>query len=47
MPRSFTRLGFTCFRIVAIDDAGPDEPAYEPIELISTRNAMGAFMRLR
>ena len=45
-PR-FTRLGFTCFRLVAIDDPEPGEAPYEQVELISTRNTMGAFMRLR
>jgi hypothetical protein len=45
-PR-FTRLGFTCFRLVAIDDPQPDEQPFAPIELMTTMNAMGAFMRPR
>ncbi|MBA3453344.1 MAG: hypothetical protein H0T42_09660 [Deltaproteobacteria bacterium] len=45
-PR-FTRFGFTCFRLVPIDDPDPDERPFTPMELMSTMNAMGAFMMLR
>ena len=45
-PR-FTRLGFTCFRLEAITDREPDDPAFAPIELLTTMNTMGAFMLLR
>jgi len=45
-PR-FTRIGFTCFRLVAIPDPDPGEGPFETIELITTTNTMGAFMRLR
>lgn len=45
-PR-FTRYGFTCFRLIPIDAPDPGEDAYAPIELMSTMNTMGAFMRLR
>jgi len=45
-PR-FTRLGFTCFRLVAIADPEPGEAPFEQVELIATMNTMGAFMRLR
>lgn len=45
-PR-FTRLGFTCFRLVAISNPDPDELPFAPIELMTTMNAMGAFMLLK
>ena len=45
-PR-FARLGFTCFRLVAVDDPEPDEHPFAPIELMTTMNAMGAFMTAR
>lgn len=45
-PR-FTRLSFTCFRLVAIDDPEPGELPFTPIELMTTMNTMGAFMRAR
>lgn len=41
---SITRLSFTCYRLVRIDDPEPGEGAFEHIELIQTRNTMGAFM---
>jgi hypothetical protein len=44
-PR-FTRLGFTCFRLVPISNPEPDEPRFAQVELMTTLNAMGAFMRL-
>ena len=45
-PR-FTRLGFTCFRLIPIGQLEPEDGAFAPIELMSTMNAMGAFMLLR
>jgi hypothetical protein len=45
-PR-FTRYGFTCFRLIPVDAPDPGEEAYAPIELMSTMNTMGAFMRLK
>ncbi|MDB4963608.1 MAG: hypothetical protein JWP01_3607 [Myxococcales bacterium] len=44
---SIQRLSFTCFRLVAIVDREPDDPAFEAIELMATRNVMGVFMRVR
>jgi hypothetical protein len=35
-------LSFTCFRLVPLDDLGPD--AYEIIELCDSRNAMRALV---
>ena len=43
---SITVLGFTCYRLEH-SGGGPDEPAFMPVELIQTRNAMGAFVALR
>jgi len=43
----FTRLGFTCFRLISIADPGVDEASFAPIELMGTRNRMGVFMRAR
>ncbi len=40
----FTRLGFTCFRLIPVAD--PESP-YAPIELMGTRNRMGIFMLAR
>lgn len=45
-PR-FTRFGFTCFRLIPITDGDPDEAPFAPIELMTTMNAMGAFMLLK
>ena len=45
-PR-FTRWGFTCFRLIPVDDPDPSEGSFAPIELMSTMNAMGAFMMLK
>lgn len=44
-PR-FTRFGFTCFRLIPVDDPDPDARAFAPMELMTTMNAMGAFMLL-
>ena len=45
-PR-FTRYGFTCFRLIPIGQFDAEDGAFAPIELMSTMNAMGAFMLLR
>lgn len=45
-PR-FTRHGFTCFRLIPIGHLDAEDGAFAPIELMSTMNAMGAFMLLR
>ena len=45
-PR-FNRLGFTCFRLIPITDGEPHETPFAPIELMTTTNAMGAFMLLK
>lgn len=45
-PR-FTRLSFTCFRLVPIGDPEPGELPFATIELMATMNAMGAFMLWR
>lgn len=45
-PR-FTRYGFTCFRLIPIGLLDAEEAEFAPIELMSTMNAMGAFMRLK
>ncbi len=45
-PR-FTRLGFTCFRMIPIGHLDAEDREFAPIELMSTMNAMGAFMMLR
>jgi hypothetical protein len=37
----FTRLGFTCFRLIPVAD--PETP-FAPIELMGTRSRMGIFM---
>ncbi len=44
---SIEDLGFTCFRLVPVGDREDGRPAYEPIRLYETRNAMGAFTQLR
>jgi len=41
---SITRLSFTCYRLIRIEDPEPGEVPWSPIELIQTRNTMGAFM---
>jgi hypothetical protein len=41
---SITRLSFTCYRLIRVEDPDPGEPPWCPIELIQTRNTMGAFM---
>jgi hypothetical protein len=41
---SVTNLGFACFRLIAIDDRTPDEPAYAWIQVQDTRNAMASLI---
>lgn len=41
----FTRLGFTMFHLEAYQNHDPDEPAYVPVQVIRSRNAMSAFLR--
>lgn len=40
---SITRIGFTMFRLESYQNHASDEPAFVPVELISTRNAMSAL----
>ncbi len=44
---SIEDLGFMCFRLVPVGDPEDGGPAYEPMRLYETRNAMGAFTLLR
>ena len=39
------RLGFRCFRLVAVDDPDPGEAAWASIQLMRTTNTMGVFAR--
>ena len=43
---SITVLGFTCYRL-EWSGGGPNEPDFVPVQMIQTRNAMGAFTLLR
>jgi len=43
----FTRLGFTCFRLIPVADAEGNESPFAPIELMGTRSRMGVFMLAR
>ncbi len=45
--RPVTKLGFTCFRLVAMLGHDPDEPPFQPVRLTRTTARMFAFMRAR
>jgi len=43
VPMMFTRLGFTMFHLEAFQNHDPDEPAFFPVQVVRSRNAMSAF----
>jgi hypothetical protein len=42
--RSVTKLGFACFRLIAIEDREPGEPEHAWIQVHETRNAMMSLL---
>jgi hypothetical protein len=47
VPMMFTRIGFTMFHLEAYQNHALDEPAYFPVQVIRSRNAMSAFFALK
>ncbi len=43
VPMMFTRLGFTMFHLESYQNHAAEEPAYFPVQVIRSRNAMSAF----
>ncbi|MGE3768885.1 MAG: hypothetical protein AB7L94_41925 [Kofleriaceae bacterium] len=43
----FTRLGFTMFHLEQYQNHDPAEPAYVPVQVMRSRNAMSAFFAPR
>ncbi len=47
VPMMFTRLGFTMFHLEQYQNHDPAEPAYVPVQVMRSRNAMSAFFAPR
>jgi hypothetical protein len=43
VPMMFTRLGFTMFHLETYQNHSLDEPAYFPVQVVRSRNAVSAF----
>lgn len=43
VPMMFKRLGFTMFHLEAYQNRAQEEPAYFPVQVMRSRNAMSAF----